>query len=53
MPAYIPQDEHDQPESDKRDDQPHHAHNLFDFDAEADDYEDDMLDCEFWRRGNW
>jgi predicted GIY-YIG superfamily endonuclease len=53
MPAYTPQDEQGQSESDRSDDQPQHTDSLFDFDAEADDYEEDMLDREFWRRGSW
>lgn len=53
MPAYMPQDEQDQPEIIGGDDQPQHTDCLFDFDAEAEDYEEDMLDREFWRRGSW
>jgi hypothetical protein len=53
MPAYTPQDDECQPESNGGGCQPQHTDNLFDFDAEADDYEEDMLDREFWRRGSW
>lgn len=53
MPAYTPQDEREQREGDGSDDQPQHTNSLFEFDAEADDYEEDMLDREFWRRGSW
>lgn len=53
MPAYVPHDEQEQPESNGRGDQPPHTTSLFDFDAEADDYEEDILDREYWRRGSW
>jgi hypothetical protein len=53
MPAYTPQGDQDQMESDRSDNQPQHTNTLFDFNAEADDYEEDMLDREFWRRGSW
>jgi hypothetical protein len=52
MPAYVPQDEQEQPESGSGD-QPQHTASLFDFEAEAEDYEEDRLDREFWARGNW
>lgn len=55
LPAYVPQDEQEQPQGDSSSDQPQHTDSLFDFDfdAEAEDYEEDMLDREFWRRGSW
>lgn len=54
LPAYVPpQDEQEQGEGDSNGAQPWHTSTLFDFDAEADDYEEDMLDREFWRRGSW
>lgn len=53
MPVYVPQDEQEQQEGDSGNDQPQHTNTLFDFDAEADDLEEDMLDREFWRRGSW
>jgi predicted GIY-YIG superfamily endonuclease len=53
MPAYVPQEEQEQPDGNGRSDQPQHTNSLFDFDAEADDYEEDMLDREFWRRSSW
>jgi hypothetical protein len=53
MPAYTPRDEQEQPQSDSSSDQSQHTNSLFDFDAEADDYEEDMLDREYWARGNW
>ena len=53
LPAYVPQDDHDQPDDYGRSDQPQHTDSLFDYDAEAEDYEEDMLDREFWARGSW
>jgi predicted GIY-YIG superfamily endonuclease len=53
LPAYTPKDESEQPDNNCGNDQPQHTATLFDFDAEADDYEEDILDREFWRRGNW
>jgi hypothetical protein len=52
MPAYAPQAEEGEPESSKRDDQPQHTNTLW-HDVEADDYEEDILDREFWQRGSW
>jgi predicted GIY-YIG superfamily endonuclease len=53
MPAYVPQEEPEEPESSGSSDQPAHTDSLFDFDAESEDYEEDMLDREFWGRGSW
>lgn len=53
LPAYVPQDGQEPLEDDGRSDQPQHTDSLFDYDAEADDYEEDIADREFWRRGNW
>lgn len=53
MPAYVPVEEQEQQASNSGDDQPQHINSLFDYEAEAEEYEDDVLDREFWRRGNW
>jgi hypothetical protein len=52
MPAYVPEpdpdevdDGHDQPLPDGPD--------LFDYDADIDEYEEDMLDREYHARGEW
>jgi predicted GIY-YIG superfamily endonuclease len=53
MAAYVPQDEQEQPESGECNEQPQYTKSLFDYDAEADEYEEDILDREFWRSGSW
>ena len=56
MPAYVPEAVQESDEPQEPTDGPHSGPDLFDlidYDGEADDLAEDMLDREFWSRGAW
>lgn len=53
MPAYVAEAEAMQEDEGNDANTPPEGPDLFDYAAEAEDYEEDMLDREFWSRGMW